>query len=83
MSWQRPARRLVRQGAEQVVRLLRADCLGTWAGGQRHRVDVHVVCEGGKYQSVAAAEEMAAYLRAAGVGCETEHHHIDRPLLAA
>lgn len=77
------ARRLVRQGAEQVLLLLRADSLGRWAGGQRPRADVHVVCVGGKYQSVAVAEEIAAYLRAAGVGCETEHRHIDRPLLAA
>jgi RNase adaptor protein for sRNA GlmZ degradation len=46
-----------------------------------YRVDVHVVCGGGRHRSVAVAEEIAVYLRAAGIGCEVEHRHIDRPIL--
>ena len=30
--------------------------------------------------SVVLAEEIAAFLRAAGVGCEVEHPHIDKPI---
>ncbi|TQJ38007.1 hypothetical protein FBY34_8182 [Streptomyces sp. SLBN-115] len=41
------ARELVSQNAEKVRILLRADNLKQWAGRQRYRVDVHVVCAGG------------------------------------
>ncbi|MDT0477839.1 RNase adapter RapZ [Streptomyces sp. DSM 41014] len=75
------ARELVAQSAEKVRILLQADNLKQWAGAQQYRVDVHVVCGGGRHRSVAVAEEMAAYLRAAGVGVEVEHRHIDRPIL--
>ncbi|MER6640976.1 hypothetical protein ABT285_36280 [Streptomyces microflavus] len=31
--------------------------------------------------SVVVAEELAARLQAAGIGVETEHRHVDRPVL--
>ncbi|MCT6782277.1 hypothetical protein LXH09_37275 [Streptomyces sp. CS7] len=49
-------------------------------GGRRFRVDVHVVCGGGRHRSV-VAEELAVRLRAVGVGVEVEHRHIGRPIL--
>ncbi|MFD8851567.1 hypothetical protein [Streptomyces sp. NPDC059604] len=76
------AKRLVAQTAEKVRILAQRDNLRQWTGGpQQYRVDVHVVCGGGRHRSVAVAEEIAAYLRAAGIGCEVEHRHIDRPIL--
>lgn len=36
---------------------------------------------GGRHRSVAVAEELADRLRDADVGVETEHRHIDRPIL--
>ncbi|MFG2142602.1 hypothetical protein ACGFRG_00125 [Streptomyces sp. NPDC048696] len=39
------------------------------------------MCGGGRHRSVAVAEEVAKRLRAAGIGVETEHRHIDRPIL--
>ncbi|MFH8379016.1 hypothetical protein ACH4A7_36520 [Streptomyces cyaneofuscatus] len=36
---------------------------------------------GGRHRSVVVAEELAARLRAAGIGVETEHRHVDRPVL--
>ncbi|MCX4506717.1 RapZ C-terminal domain-containing protein [Streptomyces anulatus] len=50
---------------------------------RRFRVDIHVVCGGGRHRSVAVAEELADRLRDAHVGVETEHRHIDRPILSA
>ncbi|GAA0707185.1 hypothetical protein GCM10009548_95070 [Streptomyces malaysiensis subsp. malaysiensis] len=75
------ARELVAQNAEKVRILLQHDNLKQWAGAQPFRVDVHVVCGGGRHRSVAVAAEIAAHLRAAGIGCEVEHRHIDRPIL--
>lgn len=75
------AKELVAQSAEKVRILLRADSLTQWAGAQAYRVDVHVVCGGGRHRSVAVAEEIASYLRAAGIGVEVEHRHIERPIL--
>lgn len=46
-----------------------------------HRIDIHVLCGGGRHRSVAVAEELAARIRAAGHGCEVEHRHINRPIL--
>ncbi|MFB6906906.1 hypothetical protein ACFCWB_21820 [Streptomyces bacillaris] len=48
---------------------------------RRFRVDIHVACGGGRHRSVVVAEELAERLRAAGVGVETEHRHIGRPVL--
>ncbi|MDF3303184.1 RapZ C-terminal domain-containing protein [Streptomyces tropicalis] len=45
------------------------------------RVDIHVLCGGGRHRSVVVAEELASLLRAFGYGVETEHRHIDRPIL--
>ncbi|MCQ1582695.1 RapZ C-terminal domain-containing protein [Streptomyces parvus] len=50
-------------------------------GDRRFRVDLHVVCGGGRHRSVVVAEELAARLRAVGVGVEVEHRHIGRPIL--
>ncbi|MFE8978559.1 hypothetical protein ACFYM7_34830 [Streptomyces cyaneofuscatus] len=36
---------------------------------------------GGRHRSVVVAEELAARLLAAGIGVETEHRHVDRPIL--
>jgi UPF0042 nucleotide-binding protein len=75
------ARQLVTQSAEKVRILLQYDNLKQWAGAQPYRVDVHVVCGGGRHRSVAIAEEIAAHLRAAGIEVEVEHRHIERPIL--
>lgn len=75
------ARELVAENAEKVLILLEAANHRRWAGAQSYRVDVHVVCGGGRHRSVAVAEEIAVRLRAAGIGCEVEHPHIDRPIL--
>ncbi|MYS32930.1 P-loop ATPase family protein [Streptomyces sp. KhCrAH-43] len=48
--------------------------------GRRFRVDIHVTGGRGRHRSVVVAEEVAARLRAHGIGVETEHRHIDRPL---
>ncbi|MGW3387327.1 RapZ C-terminal domain-containing protein [Streptomyces cinereoruber] len=45
------------------------------------RVDIHVLCGGGRHRSVVIAEELATLLRACGYGVETEHRHIDLPIL--
>lgn len=75
------ARELVTENAEKALILLTRSNLRRWAGAQPMRVDVHVACGGGRHRSVAVAEEIAVYLRAAGIGCEVEHRHIDRPIL--
>ncbi|MFM9735177.1 RapZ C-terminal domain-containing protein [Streptomyces niveiscabiei] len=75
------ARRLVKQSVGKVRILLQQDNLRQWAGDQQLRVDVHVVCGGGRHRSVAVAEEIAVHLRAAGIGVEVEHRHIGRPIL--
>ncbi|MCM2431070.1 hypothetical protein LNW73_35570 [Streptomyces sp. RKAG337] len=45
------------------------------------RVDLHVLCGGGRHRSVVVAEELATRIRRTGCGVETEHLHIDRPIL--
>ncbi|MFI0742801.1 hypothetical protein ACH4PU_32670 [Streptomyces sp. NPDC021100] len=72
------AEQLVADAAARALALLRAP----GRPGARHfRVDLHVRCGGGRHRSVAVAEEIGRRLRAAGVGCEVEHRHIDRPVL--
>lgn len=73
------ARRLVARTAEKVRILLEPDTLRQWAGPQLYRVDVHVRCQYGRHRSVVVAEEVAVHLRAAGIGVQVEHRHIDRP----
>ncbi|MCQ8831774.1 RapZ C-terminal domain-containing protein [Streptomyces malaysiensis] len=70
------AKRLVKENAEKAIALLRRP-----RRGQLKRIDIHVACVGGRHRSVAIAEEIAAYLRASGIGCEVEHRHINRPIL--
>ncbi|GAA2770295.1 RapZ C-terminal domain-containing protein [Streptomyces showdoensis] len=77
----RGARELVSRNAEKALILLDPKNQKRWVGtAQPTRVDIHVMCGGGRHRSVAIAEEIAAYLRAADVGCEVEHRHIDRPI---
>lgn len=45
------------------------------------RVDVAVGCVGGRHRSVALAAEVAARLRAAGVGVDVVHRDVDLPVL--
>ncbi|MBB0247271.1 hypothetical protein FNQ90_24910 [Streptomyces alkaliphilus] len=71
------ARRLVRHNAEKARLLLAA--LPAWAGNEVMRVDVHVVDDHGRCRSVALAEEIAAHLRAHGIGCLVEHRHLHHP----
>lgn len=68
-----------RQKVDQVYAQTHA-LLG-WAAPQRRLVIVHLQCWGGRHRSVALAEEIAAWLRADGIGVETEHRHIHRPVL--
>ncbi|SCD37517.1 UPF0042 nucleotide-binding protein [Streptomyces sp. Termitarium-T10T-6] len=73
------AKGLVRRNAEKVC-VLHAN-MNAWSSGPLPRIDVHVACGGGRHRSVAVAEEIAVHLRAAGIGCEVEHRHIDLPIL--
>ncbi|WP_236568968.1 RapZ C-terminal domain-containing protein [Streptomyces sp. MBT58] len=66
--------RIVQRGLDHAPALLALP-------GRRFRVDIHVTCGGGRHRSVVVAEELAARLQAAGVGVETEHRHVDRPIL--
>ncbi|WTK42294.1 hypothetical protein OG610_39025 (plasmid) [Streptomyces anulatus] len=72
------ASRLVERSVEQLLALLDVP---PRSGEQPLRVDVHVVCGGGRHRSVAVAEAIGARARAAGVGCEVEHLHVERPIL--
>ncbi len=76
----RGAREMVDQTTERVRTLLEENNLRRWAGEQLLRVDVHVMCGGGRHRSVAVAEEIATALRAHGIGVEVEHPHIDKPI---
>ena len=69
-------------GAEQLIArsLCRALALLELPNDGR-RVDIHVRCGGGRHRSVVVAEELASRIRRAGYGVETEHPHIDRPIL--
>ncbi|WP_331723454.1 RNase adapter RapZ [Streptomyces atratus] len=74
------ARHLVDQAVTKARFLLTPENLHQWAGPQALRVDIHVMCGGGRHRSVAVAEEIAISLRAAGIGVEVEHPHIHRPI---
>ncbi|MFB9558623.1 RapZ C-terminal domain-containing protein [Streptomyces roseoviridis] len=75
------ARDLVRMRAEQALILLDRASISRWSTRTMlRRVDIHVMCGGGRHRSVAIAEEIGAYLRAAGIGVEVDHRHIDRPI---
>ncbi|MEV0888855.1 RNase adapter RapZ [Streptomyces microflavus] len=66
--------RIVQRGLDHALALLALP-------GRRFRVDIHVTCGGGRHRSVVVAEELAARLQAAGIGVETEHRHVGRPIL--
>jgi hypothetical protein len=69
-------------GAEQLIeRSLRRALALLALPGDGRRLDIHVLCAGGRHRSVAVAEELAARLRRAGYAVETEHLHIERPIL--
>ncbi|MFD7341880.1 hypothetical protein ACFV98_38820 [Streptomyces violascens] len=72
------ADQLVDRSVQRALALLR---LPAPSRGQLHRVDVHVLCGGGRHRSVVLAEEISTQLQAVGIGCEVEHRHIDRPVL--
>lgn len=72
------ARELAEQVYEQTLALLYG-----WADLRSRLVFVHFQCWGGRHRSVALAEEVAALLRADGIGVEVEHRHINRPILPA
>ncbi len=51
-------------------------------GNPTHRiVHAHVYCKGGRHRSVAVAEEVATWLRAAGYGVEVDHLDITKPVV--
>ncbi len=70
------ARELAQEVYEQTLALLYG-----WGNPRSRLVFVHFQCWGGRHRSVALAEEVAALLRADGLGVEVEHRHIDRPVL--
>lgn len=53
-----------------------------WGNPTGLLVRVHVVCQGGRHRSVVVAEEVATWLRAAGIGVEVDHLDIARPVVA-
>jgi UPF0042 nucleotide-binding protein len=69
------ALRLIERGLHRALVLLALD-------DHHRRTDIHVLCRGGLHRSVVVAEELASGLRTAGYGVETEHRHIERPVLA-
>lgn len=58
-----------------------SDLLTDVANERWRLVTVAVGCVGGRHRSVALAEEIAAELRAGGVGVETEHRDLDKEVL--
>ena len=71
------ARDIVGRTADQVRALVTG-----WGNPTGLLVRVHVVCKGGRHRSVVVAEEVAAWLRAAGIGVEVDHLDIARPVVA-
>jgi UPF0042 nucleotide-binding protein len=72
------------EGAMKVVEQIGESAkaiLLSYADQRRKLVVVTVACMGGRHRSVAIAEAAAAYLRADGIGVETEHKHIDFPVI--
>ncbi|MBD0743539.1 hypothetical protein BG418_18370 [Streptomyces sp. CBMA152] len=52
------------------------------AANQRQRlVTIAIGCIGGRHRAVALAEEIAATLRAGGVGVDVEHRDVDKPVI--
>ncbi|MFE9250846.1 hypothetical protein [Streptomyces sp. NPDC007088] len=72
---------LATAGAERLIERSINRALALLAVPDHLRADIHVLCVGGRHRSVAVAEELAARLRTVGYGVETEHRHIDRPIL--
>ena len=55
--------------------------LVTYANPRLKLVNVTIACRGGRHRPVAVAEEVAKYLRTDGFGVETQHHHINLPVI--
>lgn len=72
---------LATPGADQLIDRSFNRALALLALPDPYRVDIHVLCGGGRHRSVVVAEELAARIRNVGYGVETEHWHIDRPIL--
>ncbi|MFB6984529.1 hypothetical protein [Streptomyces sp. NPDC056304] len=68
-------------GTDRLIERSFNRCLALLALPGQLRVGVHVLCGGGRHRSVVVTEELAALLRASGIGVETEHRYIDRPIL--
>lgn len=52
-----------------------------WGNPTRRIVRCHVYCRGGRHRSVAVAEEIAEWLRAAGYGVEVDHLDVTKPVV--
>lgn len=74
---------LAAPGADRLVERSFNRALALLALPDPHRVDVHVLCSGGRHRSVVVAEELADLNRAVGYGVGTEHRHIDLPILGS
>ncbi|MCX4681425.1 ATPase [Streptomyces sp. NBC_01433] len=72
---------LVTPGADRLIERSFTRAVALLALPDHHRMDIHVLCGGGRHRSVVVAEELAVRLRAVGYGVETEHRHIDHPIL--
>lgn len=69
-------------GAREIIEDLVGRILAayTWTGATSRRVDVLIICMGGRHRSVAVAEAVADRLRTLGHGTEVEHRDIDKPI---
>jgi RNase adaptor protein for sRNA GlmZ degradation len=75
---------LATPGADQVVENTVERTLvqlNGYADARHQLVRLHIFCQGGRHRSVAIAEEVAARLRAQGVGTETTHRDINKPVV--
>jgi len=72
---------LATPGAERLIERSFRRALALLALSDQLRVDMHVLCGGGRHRRWSWLEELAARLQAVGYGVETENRHIDRPVL--
>lgn len=74
---------LTTPGAMQIVERIAEEAQGalTYADKKTRLVRVTISCRGGRHRSVAIAEETAQYLRTAGINVETDHRHINLPVI--
>ncbi|WP_406314570.1 hypothetical protein OHA77_39800 [Streptosporangium sp. NBC_01639] len=70
------ALRIVGETADQLRTLVEH-----WGNPTSRIVHASVFCKGGRHRSVAVAEEVATWLRAAGYGVEVDHLDITKPVV--